>query len=199
LSAAVLAGALGQARSPRPDEAASSVATDVARAPLRPSDRNGPPLEPRVAELERRLHELAAADAGAPPHPVLPPEAERQAKAERNFEEHRRLVARHDAEPRDGSWAAKQERAVGTTLGALSETMKRSFSLESVDCRNSTCVARLAWPNEIAARSDLQSLLGGSAAVGCAREVSFPPAERAGEYEASLYFDCAEARWGGPK
>jgi hypothetical protein len=70
---------------------------------------------------------------------------------------------------------SKEERAVGAVLGDLSETMKRSFSFQSVDCRTSTCVAQLAWPNENAARLDLQSLLGAPGLVERVKELRRVP------------------------
>jgi hypothetical protein len=116
--------------------------------------------------------------------PAVDFEADREMNARRVLGEHVALAAQHGSE-------ANQEQHVRAALGALSETMKHAFSVESVDCRTGSCVARLTWPNEAAARRDASSLTGGSGTLRCAREIAFPPAEGAGPYTATLYLDCA--------
>jgi hypothetical protein len=118
------------------------------------------------------------------PPPVVDVEAAREMNARRVVGEHVALAAQHGSEP-------NQEQHVRAALGALSETMKHSFSVESVDCKTGSCVARLTWPSEAAARRDASSLTAGSGVVRCAREIAFPPAEGAGPYTATLYLDCA--------
>jgi hypothetical protein len=150
-------------------------------------------LSQRVASLESRMGELSSAPPGvaaptpAPSHPI----EEREERTRLALDEHAKLLLQHSAARRDPAWAARKEEDIGTKLGALAETLGRPFSVEAVDCRSSTCVAKLVWPNEGAARANLRSLLEGSADVSCAREIAFPPGENARSYTASFYLDCA--------
>jgi hypothetical protein len=198
LSAAVFAGALGRGVPRAEPPALAPVVQDRA---VPSAEGNDVRLDSRIALLEKRVQALAvsAADAGGPAAPAPKPEEDREMRTQRFLEEHARFLAQHDAERRDGAWASNEERSVQATLGDLSETMKRAFSLESVDCRTSTCVAALTWPSETAARAGLHDLLVGSAAAGCAREIAYPSATGEGPYRASLVLDCAEARWGAPQ
>jgi hypothetical protein len=152
----------------------------------------------RIAALEKRIDDLswARVDPPAPPSRAVEFESARETRRQRLLADHTELLAQHRSERRDPGWASDQERNVRTALSALSDTMKHSFSLQSVDCRTASCVAQLTWPSETAARLDADSFMGGSGAVRCAREMAFPPAEGAGPYTASLYLDCAEFRWG---
>jgi hypothetical protein len=158
----------------------------------------GVSVDQRVAALEKRIEELSSArvDSPSPPASAIDVESEREASAQRHFADHAELLAKHRSEARDPGWASGQEKQLRTALDAMSETMRRSFSVQSVDCRTATCVARLTWPSETAARLDADSFMGGSGAVRCAREMAFPPAGAPGPYTASLYLDCAEHRWG---
>jgi hypothetical protein len=192
----VFAGAPPRASAGSPAETRAPAA-NLPRTTHVASDDRAP--DPRVAVLEKQVEELSSAVSAvsAGPRAPSPLEEDRDARTRRMFDDHEKLLAQHDAERRDAAWAPKQQRVVEATLGALSGAPRVSFSLRSVDCRTSSCVARLAWPSENAARMNLQELLAGSAAAGCAREIAFPHAETEGSYVASLYFDCAEARWGG--
>jgi hypothetical protein len=191
----VLAGNHGR---PTRAESLAMAQAPVAAAPVVVSSQN-PNLERRLADLEARLARQSSAEAAAsaPAHPSTDVVAEREMDTQRELDDHKRLLDRHAAEPRDVAWAANEERDVGAKLHALSATMNGAFSLQSVDCRTSSCVAQLEWPNESVAKTQLKSFLNGSSDVQCARQIAFPPTNGEGPYTASFYLDCAEVRWGG--
>jgi hypothetical protein len=124
----------------------------------------------------------------APPAPPL----DRAARQQRILDQHEQLLTDHAAEVRSPAWAAKQERNVEAKLTALSETTDGAFKFRSVDCRTSTCVAKLEWPTREVAKGNVKSLLTGAPDLPCAREIAFPPSGAEGPYTASLYLDCRE-------
>jgi hypothetical protein len=185
----LLAGSRGEGTAPAPAALASPRLPPVAVSVT--PDRLL--LSERIASLETRVGELSSAPVVPAPAPVPAPTlgAEREERARLAFDEHARLLLQHSAAPRDPAWAARKEEDIGAKLGALAETLGRPFSVQAVECRSSTCVAKLVWPNEGAARANLRSLLEGSADVSCAREIAFPPGEDERSYTASFYLDCA--------
>jgi hypothetical protein len=167
------------------------------RAPIAEPASTDSAVDRRFAALEKRMEELSRVKADSPATPPAADfETDREIRKQRALSDHAELLARHRSETRDPAWASNHERQVRAALGELSETMKHSFSLQSVDCRTASCVARLTWPSETAARLDAASFMGGSAAVRCARTMTLAPADGPGPYTASLYLDCAEYRWG---
>ncbi|HEY5959314.1 MAG TPA: hypothetical protein VIV60_22305 [Polyangiaceae bacterium] len=156
----------------------------------------------RIARLEKQLESLAAVHNENTPIASVSSaiDEERELAAQRAQDEHANLLRAHALERRDAVWAPQTERLVRSELDALSEQMTRSFSVQSVDCRTSTCVAQLAWPSLGAAQVNLASLLSGSAGPGCARQIALPPETGKGDtpYSASFHLDCAQERWGQP-
>lgn len=167
-------------------------ALPASRAPHPPGDARDRVLAARLDRLEARFAETAATAAAAP-DPASPGSAapvDRQAgldDARRAFA--RRLVD-HAAAPRDAAWAAATERAITAAIAKLARDGQPGFALAAVDCRSSTCVARLQWPSSDAARVDARAIVE-NADVPCARQIVLPEAAGGGSYEASLLFGCA--------
>jgi hypothetical protein len=157
----------------------------------------------RVDVLEAQVRSLQTARADSPqagsaqpaapiaPAPDSPQVAEsRQASAERFAREFESRLDARSSEPRNSAWAAAKEASISRELPRLGAAAHESFSLVNVDCRTTTCVARLEWPSEQTARNELPQLLRSTGDLGCANQIAFPPGS--GEpYRASLLFDCA--------
>lgn len=191
IGVAVIAGAasglgapllLGE-RAPRPPAPAPVAAARAAEPPLG--------ADPRVASLERRMagvqQRLQAQETkeGAPKAGELP---EARAEKERMAEAaHEAALALHRQEPRDAPWAREREQALTGQLTQAAPTV--GMEVVGVDCRTTSCVARLRWADMATARGQIAALLDETARVGCARRIQFPDTGAA-PYEAELYLEC---------
>lgn len=154
-----------------------------------------PPADPttdrRLRALEMQLREPSSsgtAKEDAPPRPV---EQDKHAAADHARQVFAQRLADHEASTRDAHWAAPKEHAIAEAMGQLASDGHQSFSVVHVDCRTTTCVARLQWPDEATAHAEIRNLMQ-NADVDCARTVTLPVASSAtGSYQASLLFDCA--------
>jgi hypothetical protein len=161
------------------------------------ADRRVDALGGQVRALEAQVQALAlahetasATPAAAPPRAQPDPTESRQAGAERFAREFESRLSARSGEPRNAAWAGTKEASLTQGLPRIAAATHQSFSLVGVDCLSTTCVARLEWPSEQAARTELPKLLRGTGELGCANQIAFPPG---GEpYRASLLFDCAE-------
>ncbi len=147
-------------------------------------------LEARLNRLEARMTDAAGVGAPAPVRAVDPAPIDRQAGLEDTRRAFEQRVAAHAAAPRNAAWATATEHAIAETLTKNANDRPQSFALEAVDCRTTTCVARMRWASEDAARADVRAVVE-NADVPCARQIALPEATAGGAYEASLLFDCA--------
>ncbi len=184
---------LVEARSarPSPPTTASPPSEPAPRMILAPPS-DDPTTQRRLDDLEAQMRDLAKTraqfDAGAPPTAE-----EREAAVARFARDFDREVAVHQSEPRDNAWATPKERAISGTIERMAAKPGAAFSLVAVDCRTTSCVAQLQWPSEGAARAGLHDLLNSSGDIGCARQISLPPASGAAEYRASMLIDCTDS------
>jgi hypothetical protein len=199
-AAAVLTTALIN-RSPEPARPTSAVSE-------RPSDRQTPGSraivaspDGKTAELERRLSELEAlqergapdsneprADSTPPPDPEV---------IERELEERQgALLAKHESEPPDPSWAPQAISAFDQDLADLAK--EREVRAVRVDCRTTSCTAVLEWPNYEAAQRENGEIAMHGYKVNCRRHIYVPaPEDRAAPYQATAIFDCSPVREAG--
>jgi hypothetical protein len=133
-------------------------------------------------------------------HPAARPptkaasEDDRRAAADGYAQRLAARIARHDRERRDEGWATPKERVLGEQLKQIAADAHLDFTLVGVDCRVTTCVARLHWPSRDAARAELHGLLSATAPIICARDIAFPPSPQYdGPYEAPLLIDCTDS------
>jgi hypothetical protein len=142
----------------------------------------------RLSALQTRLHDIsvrAQPDYAPPPSPP-----DRTASLEQARHAFEQRLAEHDTAPRNAAWASSTERTIGDGLNKLAGDSHHSFALGKVDCRSTTCVARLSWPSESAARLELRSVLEGLDAP-CARQIILPTANGAGDVDAAMWLDCS--------
>jgi hypothetical protein len=164
------------------------VSEEGARTPLR--DARVRLSDERLAAMERRMAELESRDAGATR--ADPPE--RATGVDPAVEHHVAAIAAHEAARRDERWAPRQERELTTRLAEI-QGRGLPFSVASVDCRTSTCVARLRWPDEKSAHLGVRDFMRETIALRCAREVYIPPATPGSTgHEMSMHLDCADVQ-----
>jgi hypothetical protein len=99
---------------------------------------------------------------------------------------------RHHADPRDVTWATSAEGTYVEDLRGLASS--GDFQVRGVDCRTTSCRATLEWSSRSQAQAALRTVLHHNYVRNCAVELLLPPTERAGAYEASVYFDCTDER-----
>lgn len=152
----------------------------------------------RLSALELQLRTLShPADPETPPPPASP--EDKYAAVEQARQAFAQRLADHEAAGRDPRWAAPTERAITDSLGKLAGDAHPSFSVAGVDCRTTTCVARLDWSDAAAARAEIRTLVQ-NADVSCARQVTLPDASSAaGSYQVAVLFDCAAPAGGAER
>jgi hypothetical protein len=101
--------------------------------------------------------------------------------------EHRELLARHAREPISEAWASVTSQRLREVLQPI--TSGTGASLLGVDCRSSTCVARIEWRDLPAATSGWSAVLHGD--YGCAVRVTLDDAEDPGaRFQTDILFSC---------
>jgi hypothetical protein len=159
-----------------------------------PATQTAPSDDTRLRAIEAQLAALSRRDEAPPARssPALRPSELERADLERRAEQdHDVRLTTHNQEPRDASWASRQELAMTNALRDVAALPRHAFSVDAVDCRSKTCVAQLAWPSEQTAKEELMDLLNDSMAVGCARQIVLPSNTGQARYQASMLIDCA--------
>jgi hypothetical protein len=107
-----------------------------------------------------------------------------------------RLRAAHNAEPIDVDWGTSTSADFARELGMI---QIGEATVIGVDCRTSTCLATLEWPDYTQARQAMHPLATGTFSHRCTRTVSMvPPDDDAvGAYRGLMVFDCSEERLAG--
>lgn len=141
-------------------------------------------LRSRVHAVESRSHRP---DAGATA-PMISEEQSRMQLADI----HRRLEQEHAAERVDPSWAP-------TAARILNEDIRRGLSTDggsvvpvNVDCRATSCIVNVDFPDFSAATRQYSGILSSISRVNCERRVLLPePEDRTAAYQARyIYFNC---------
>lgn len=149
-----------------------------------------PTQEARIQALEQRVAQLTARAETGPPAPTAPPsrpepEELRQALLQ---QQQVRLDA-HQRQSIHPVWASDATRAFSTDFSAL--TQGQRFTVRSIDCRSTSCIARVEWPSYAEATTGYEVLLQHSYALDCTRSLLLPdPEDPERAYEASLLLDC---------
>jgi len=156
-----------------------------------------PPAVTSTIVVERVIAPPAASTAGQPAATEKPTRVAAVAtsspdEAARDLEQRFASdFAQHARDGRDSVWSAKAEGSLGSKLRSIAGQRE----VRGVDCRMTSCVARLSWTNQAAARADYRNLLVASYEPNCATRILLPDAaDPSASYEARLFFDCTEAR-----
>ena len=95
----------------------------------------------------------------------------------------------------DPGWAPETARALRADLVALPGAQ---FKLLELDCRRTTCFARLEWPNRQAAEHGRDAIAIANLRVNCQRDVVVPPGDdQTGPVQGQMYLDCADWKAAG--
>jgi hypothetical protein len=112
------------------------------------------------------------------------------------LQQQERLDAHH-RQPVDATRSSEATRAFSTDFSAL--TQEQPFTVRAIDCRSTSCIARVEWPSYAEAAASYQVLLQHSYGMDCMRSLLLPePEEPARAYEASLILDCGNLGSRGP-
>jgi hypothetical protein len=149
-------------------------------------------LEAQGARGEHATPDDSAAAIAAPPSPPSQSAEEARAEWARHEADRKAQVA---AEPVDRDWSRGASAAFRKDFEALGA--KAGFTLTDVQCKTTSCLARVRWDSYAKAGEGWRDVLHARYAQNCAREVFvLPPSDdRAGApYEATAFFDCAASR-----
>jgi hypothetical protein len=101
--------------------------------------------------------------------------------------EHRELLERHAREPVAEAWASATAQRLRDVLRPI--TAGAGASLLGVDCRSSTCVARVEWRDFAAANLGWSAVLQGD--YSCAVRVTLDDAKDLGaRFQTDVLFSC---------
>lgn len=157
-------------------------------------------LERERAESSRRevAASIAAAVAAEPaaqePGVVEPPELSLEEQGAEHVERHEAALAEHDGEPRDPSWAPAVEASLLVDLNAVPNLGGRATR---VDCRMTSCVAEIRWPDYATALASYANVLHAELRANCSRATVLPePSQRDQAYQATFVLDCESHRAG---
>jgi hypothetical protein len=152
----------------------------------------------RIAELERRLRELEAAQTapavGSAALEQPPPDPqETRRKVDELYAE---LDRAHERDAADPEWAPRATKGFASGLTALGE--KLGFTVGPLDCKTTTCRADVNWGDYDAARTKgaqlVEEYYGG---LNCLQRIRLgPPADPSAPYSTRLYLDCTAMRAG---
>ena len=104
---------------------------------------------------------------------------------------HQQLLEKFAAEAVDSAWAPTATERIGVAL--RSSATRGSFSIDSVECKKTMCIAALNWTSYPAAQKDLR--VASQQGVPCATELRLPPpADPERPYSATLVLECGQMR-----
>jgi hypothetical protein len=122
-----------------------------------------------------------------------PTEADRTRDTAALREAQQNRIVAHQQEPRDLSWARDTE----TTLNAgfRDATQVTSSTLENLECRSVSCLARFSWPDEATARTKMWDLVTriGPTAPGASRFFNLEVGDGKGPTKATMILDFTDA------
>jgi len=149
-----------------------------------------PAQEARIQALEQRVAELTTRAEAAPSAPSTPPvRPDPEELKQALLQQHQLRLDAHQRQPIHPTWAPEATRAFSTDFSAL--TQGQQLTVRSIDCRSTSCIARVEWPSYEEATANYHMLLQHSYALDCMRSLLLPePEEPERAYEASLILEC---------
>jgi hypothetical protein len=146
--------------------------------------------EARLQALEQRMAELTSRlPAQRQPPPTPDPEQLRQSLLR---QQHARMEG-HSQQPIDFAWSQQATRSFASDFSEL--VQGQTFTLRSIDCRSTSCVAMIEWPGYDEAVGSYQVLLHHTYGMDCARSLLLPePEDPTRRYEAPFILDCQNIR-----
>jgi len=100
------------------------------------------------------------------------------------------LVAAHWAENIDAEWSETSIERLRRDFEKLETT--HSFTVNSIDCRKTSCITVLEWGRQTEAEAAQPELLGAPYSLVCSKRLIFPPGRSKHGYQTTLvFFDCS--------
>lgn len=105
---------------------------------------------------------------------------------------HDALIQSHLRQAPDPKWAGGARAKMATDLSTAAQGR---FHATDVDCRMTTCTAKIQWDSFDQAATSFNSVLNADLGMQCRRDVLLKePEDRTKPYEAVAFFDCEEDR-----
>jgi hypothetical protein len=114
-------------------------------------------------------------------------EAERLEHYRAELQSRAAMMAEHDHEPIDNSWASAETDELTRALTAR----KLGGEVKLADCRSKTCAVTLSFPTPSSAIVSLNRNASDLGVAGCLGYVAIPtPPESAGSYDLTIIYNC---------
>ena len=167
----------------------------------RSSDESPTPNDPAAASRAQEITRTTIQVMGPQPPPastssensesMTPPSAPPPTEEE-VAENYQKLLDDHDQDPKDPVWAPQTQQSFARDLDSIGNDT--GFTVTSVDCRTTSCTARLNWDDYATASSGYKQVLTGHMEPDCTRSILVRHADGDGPYETVAHFDCTESR-----
>jgi hypothetical protein len=150
----------------------------------------------------RNAHSRATLPANKHTEKIIPQDNTSQAPPDdpievnrRVFEQNSETIQRILREPKDVRWSSLAEHNFERDLGKNSRRFR--YSIDEVDCRQTSCIATLTWPSFQAVLASYPSIVSGEFSLNCAAGISFKhpePSAVNSPFHAQVIFDCHALR-----
>lgn len=108
------------------------------------------------------------------------------------FEEFARDLQAHESDARDATWARGAESSI---TEVLANRPGSNYQVLSVDCRTTSCIAKLGWTSRKEALTGFQTALNATFKPNCAAKILLHDADSEdAPFQENLILDCTEAR-----
>lgn len=152
--------------------------------------------EMRFRQLERQIANTGTVDPTSGP---VPPAVGFSAESmEKNKREHLALheaaIQSHLQDGHDPRWSRDANAKIEATLQKVNSEGAH-VSVEDVDCRMTSCLAKLTWPDYKTAVQEYFAVLHNPVGMNCSIEMSLPPPEKLeSSYATTAVYDCHQER-----
>jgi hypothetical protein len=155
-------------------------------------------LDARLRELEARVQ--TASVPSSAPHVAEPEEPEHEGAPEDRkaafWAKVDQSLKDFSAEPVDTSWSQKATAFINADLTSLAA--KNHFKVSSVECKTTSCLARVEWDSQASANQEYGQLMHHSYKTNCMRSVLLDERlQPSGKQGAMLLFECESWRADG--
>jgi hypothetical protein len=180
--------------------AAQNPTPELVRPPTPKNQHKMSDIEARLRQLELQAKSQPATSVPAPVASEEPVEAEAdvapEVKRDVFWQKVRTSIDTHNAEPVDPTWATKTNGFLRSDLSRLAT--QNHFRVSSIDCRTTTCLAKVEWATEQEAVEEHSRLMHSPYQANCTRSVVLEEdALPSGARQALLFFECESWRVAG--
>jgi hypothetical protein len=168
---------------PARDEREAAGWAELARELRRATPAAPPPAPSASVVASATPRAEAPAEELRPPDPVAD-----RAVLDREYADDR---ARHDRDGRDPTWATRAETSLQHSIASIPGAQR----VVRVECKTTSCIARLEWDSRELASKEYGKVLAGSFEPNCAAKILIHDQDTPGKpFQDDLILDCTNSR-----